>query len=176
MDYQKIETCLSEIALGSKDALAELYHETKSAVYGLSLSILKNPHDSEDVLQQTYLQVYGSAPQYKSCGKPLAWIFTIVKNLSLQKIREGKKRGELTEEAWESLPAPGEALTVEDRLVLNTMVSSLSDEERQIIILHCVGGFKFREIADFMGLPLSTVLSKNSRALKRMRITMEGRS
>ena len=45
----------------------------------------------------------------------------------------------------------------------------LSDEERQIVMLHSVSGFRFREIASFLQLPLNTVLSKHHRAMKRLR-------
>ena len=46
---------------------------------------------------------------------------------------------------------------------------ALSDEERQIAVLHAVSGMKFREIAELLGLPLSTVLSKYHRSMKRLR-------
>ena len=45
----------------------------------------------------------------------------------------------------------------------------LTDEERQIVVLHAVGGFKHREIAELIGLSLPTVLSKYSRAVKKLR-------
>ena len=45
----------------------------------------------------------------------------------------------------------------------------LSDEERQIVILHAVAGFKHRETAKFLALPLSTILSKYNRAIKKLK-------
>ena len=58
---------------------------------------------------------------------------------------------------------------MEDRNVLLACMEQLSDQERQIVILHAVSGFKHREIAALLELPLSTVLSKYNRALKRLR-------
>ena len=58
---------------------------------------------------------------------------------------------------------------MEDRSVLLACMEALSDEERQIVTLHAVSGFKHREIAELMELPLPTVLSKYSRALKRLK-------
>ena len=53
-----LDTYISHIALGSQDALAALYQRTHAAAYGFALSILKNAHDAEDVLQDVYLQVW----------------------------------------------------------------------------------------------------------------------
>lgn len=61
------------------------------------------------------------------------------------------------------------AFTSEDRLILRTAMEALSDEERQIVALHALSGFRHREIAEVLELPLATVLSKYHRALKKLR-------
>ena len=74
--------CIQKNAAGDKEALAALYEQTHAAVYGFALSILKNAQDAEDVLQDTYIQVWKAAENYVSAGKPLSWIFTITRNLA----------------------------------------------------------------------------------------------
>lgn len=81
-----LEKQLAAIAQENKQALAVLYENTKAAVYGFALSILKNPYDAEDVLQDVYVCIYQSASRYHAQGKPMAWIFTITKNLSYLKL------------------------------------------------------------------------------------------
>ena len=76
-----LETYLSQIAEGSKDGLALLYEQTYAAVYGFALSILRNPQDAEDVQHDTYIQIWKAASSYRPTGKPMAWIFTITRNL-----------------------------------------------------------------------------------------------
>ena len=66
------EDLLRRLATGKKDALAEVYLQTRAAVYGFSLSIVKNPADAEDVLQDTYLQIYSAAKSYSPRGKAIA--------------------------------------------------------------------------------------------------------
>ena len=83
-----LDTLLKRIGQGDKKALELLYHETKAAIYGFSLSITKNAADSEDILQETYLKIWASANKYAAKGTPMAWILTITKNLSLMKLRE----------------------------------------------------------------------------------------
>lgn len=163
---------LAQIAGCDKDALGALYERTKSAVYGFVLSILKNAQDAEDVLQDTYINIYSSAQSYASRGKPMAWILTIARNLALMKVRERGKTADIPEEDWERYYQREEGLPEEDRLVLKAVMSTLAGEELQIVMLHAVAGFRHREIAALLELPLSTVLSKYHRAMKKLRIKL----
>jgi len=74
-----LDALLVHIADSDKEALSVLYHQTKSAVYGFALSILRNQPDAEDVMQDVYVKIYTSAKSYRSEGKPMAWILTIVR-------------------------------------------------------------------------------------------------
>ena len=65
------------------------------------------------------------------------------------------------------------AVDHEDRIILASLLGTLSDEERQIVVLHAMTGLKHREIADLLGLALPTVLSKYSRALKKLRTALK---
>ena len=58
--------------------------------------------------------------------------------------------------------------------MLNMAMNELADQERQIVILHAVTGFKHREIAAVLELPLATVLSKYRRALQKLKTKLEG--
>ena len=59
--------------------------------------------------------------------------------------------------------------TREDRSILRSCLEQLRDEQRQIVTLHALSGFKHREIAAILQLPLPTVLSKYHRAVKRLK-------
>ena len=58
-------------------------------------------------------------------------------------------------------------------ILLETCLKDLSDEERQIVVMHAVSGLKHREIADLLRIPLGTVLSKYRRAIKKLRTRLE---
>lgn len=169
---KQIEFNLNRIKRGNTDAVAVIYDLTKSLVYGFILSILKNPEDAEDVLQDTYIKVCTSAGLYESQGKPVAWILTIARNLSLMKIRKQSRIVDIPDYAWEEL-ADDRRVSSEDKIVLSAALNRLSDEESSIVMLHAVGGVKHREIASVMDMPLATVLSKYNRALKKLRTILE---
>ena len=165
-----LEDCIARIAGGDKDALADLYSRTRPAVYGFALSIVKNAHDAEDILHDAYLQVWNAAGGYRRQGKPMAWVLTITRNLAISRLREHGRTEPLVQEDWQDRLADNPAVTHEDRMMLEAVLSALSDEERQIVTLHALTGLRHREIAALLGLPLPTVLSKYSRALKRLQL------
>lgn len=168
----EVERLIIELGEGNTGALERLYEKTKAAVYGFALSILKNPHQAEDVLQDTYLKIFSAACTYTAKGKPMAWMLTVTKNLALMKIRERERFSDLPEHYEPSVES--HEVHFENKSVLNAALNILSGEESSIVIMHAVSGMKHREIAEVMDLSLSTVLSKYNRALKKMKAELEG--
>lgn len=168
-----LERYLALIANGDKEALSNLYRDASAAVYGYALSILKNSHDAEDVLHDCFVNIHANAQNYRALGKPMAWILTIAKNLCLLKIREHKKTSDIPEEDWQNYISDCHEMSVGDKVVLEQCMTVLNDDERQIVLLHAVAGFKHREIASHMDMALATVLSKYNRAIKKLRAHLE---
>jgi RNA polymerase sigma factor (sigma-70 family) len=170
--YRKLnidEEIFRKIAQNDMAAFEELYHLTERSVYSFALSILKNHEDAMDILQETYLKIRGAAHLYKPMGKPLAWIFTITKNLAMSKYRMTSRTAAIsTEDLAEDL-SYSYVNDQEDKLVLRAALSILDMEEREIILLHAISGFKHREIAEHLGISLGTVLSKYHRGLNKLK-------
>lgn len=170
----ELEALIDGIAAGSRKDLAELYRRTRAAVYGLALSYLKNGAEAEDVAQDTFVKVWAAAPSYRPQGKPMAWLLTIARNLALGRLRTAARIQDLSEAQWSAFSIESDTLTADDRTVLAAALGRLSDEERHIVVLHAVCGLKHREIAQFLGLALPTVLSKYHRSLKKLKTILEG--
>ena len=173
-DQDTLRRLLTRIAAGEREALAELYHCTRAAVYGLALSYLRNAQDAQDLTQDVYVQVWDHAEQYRPTGSPLGWILTVCRNLCRTQLRREERRAALSDEEWDAIPAEDRGLDAVERTLLRHALAALGEEERQIVLLHAVAGMKHREIAALLELPLATVLSKYHRALKKMRIILEG--
>lgn len=171
-----LDECIAKIANKSAEALSDLYRETSTAVFAYALSILKNRHDAEDILHDCYIQIYQSAWQYSSRGKPMAWIFTITRNLCMHKFRRDSKVIDLPSDDWEAYLESKEGMSVEEKLIVRKCMSSLPTEDLQIVLLHAVAGYKLREIAEMLGISLSTVLSKHSRSIKKLKQSLEEES
>ena len=163
---------IDRMANGDNRSLEALYRAAAPGVYAYALSILKNSQDAEDILQETFLSIYSNAATYRSQGKPMAWILTITKNLCLKRLAERQRYSQTPADEWDGFTARQDAMPTDDKLVIEACMKVLSDEEREIVVLHAVSGFKHREIAAMLQLPLSTVLSKYHRALKKMKASL----
>ena len=173
-ERHELQQSLLRVAGGDRDALAELYQRTRSAVYGLALSYLKNAQDAQDLTQDIYVQVWDCAAQYRPTGSPMGWLLAVCRSLCLMRLRREERHAALSEEEWDAIPARECGLEADERALLQGALASLGEEERRIVLLHAVTGMKHREIAALLELPLPTVLSKYHRALKKMRSCLEG--
>lgn len=171
ISVKELDEQIAKIADGDKSALAVLYDCISVSVYSYALSVLKNRSDAEDVLQDTLLEIWRSAPGYRQMGKPVAWVITIARSLCLMNLR---RKNRFSDEPFETavyMPE-NEGMTCEDKIVIRTCMETLGDVEREIVIMHAVSGLKHREIAEVLNMPLSTVLSKYNRAIKKLRKTL----
>lgn len=165
------EDLMLRIAEGDQEAFKQLYQNTDRTIYSFILSILKNPQDAEEVMQETYMKIWTSAASYHSQGKPLAWMFTIARNLCYMKFREQKHQSDFGLEDLDGLETGEFCPQIEnaaDKLVLKAALETLKEEERQIVLLKNSSGLKHREIAELLRMPLATVLSKYNRAMKKL--------
>ena len=170
----ELERLLGRMGRGDTGALAQLYKLTRAGLYAAALSVMANAHDAEELTHDAYLRIWEAAPRYKARGTPMAWMLTVTRNLCLMELRRRSRRADLSDQEWDAIPAGAEAVTAEDRAVLQDALASLAPDERQIVLLHAVSGLKHREIAGLLALPLGTVLSKYNRAMAKLRAGMKG--
>lgn len=169
-----LEPLLLRVAAGDREAFSALYRQARGPVYALVLSLLKNADDAQDVTQDAFVRIWDEAGRYSPRGTPMAWMLTVARNLALMRLRERGRFQELDDGAWNAIPARDSGLTAEDRDLLQNALGALGDQERQVVLLHAVSGLKHREIAQLLRKPLSTVLSQYQRALKKLKVILEG--
>lgn len=170
----ELERLLALVAQGDREAFAALYERTRAAVYAAALGLVKDAEEAREIAQDTFVQVWESAGRYRAQGTPMAWILTVARNLAKMRLRARRDLSPLEEADWNALPAFSPGVTQEERILLQQALATLGDGERQIVLLHAVSGLRHREIAALLELPLSTVLSRYHRALKKLRTWMEG--
>lgn len=160
MNGKKLDSLLLRTAEGDNAAFAEFYEQTAKGVFSFAYSYLGNREDAEDVMQNAYIAVKRKAYTYKRGTNARAWLLQIVKNLALDELRRRKRKGEMPE----NMPAPPAG----DGAALSYMLASLTESEREIVILHVYWGYKHREIAAMLGVPPGTVSWKYAAALKKL--------
>ena len=154
-----------------------LYSTIKTDVYAFALSKVYNKNDADDILQDTFLRIYENAKLYVPLGKPMAWVFTVELNIINRYFQLKSRYDVLNDETIihdivdESNYSKNNEIQDE---YLITLLESLDEFEREVISLHLVSDLKFREIAEMLNKPLSTILSKYNRAIKKMRKISKG--
>lgn len=164
----QIESLLSQISEADTSALGQLYELIETDVFAYALSKTANKENAEDITQDTFIQIWKNATQYKPMGKPLAWIFTIELNLIRRQFNLNNRNVSLDEAVNVESEDGDFTQSVINNEFLRELLNVLNEEEREIISLHVVSGLKHREIAKLLDKSLSTVLSKYNRAIKKL--------
>ena len=173
MENDALEALLAGVAAGQREAFCALYEQTRGRIYAYAMSFLRQPQDAEDAMQDTFLKIRAAAHLYEPRGKPLFWMLSICKNICLMELRRKQHTAALTPEAEAVLAAPDTLTDAEDRAVLEAAFRCLNPDSIQVLLLHAAVGLKHREIAKNLNVPLSTVLSKYNRGLKRLQRELE---
>lgn len=163
MDNKKIDQLLLKLFLDEK-SFHEFYEYTQTIVFAYIMSLLKNYDDSKDLMQETYIKIYLASQNYRSMKKPLAWIYTIARNECYSFLR----RKSYMQEYEDNVVLP-KTMNENTKMILESLFEILNDNERQVMIMHSLWGFKYHEIAKFLNMPLSTVLSHYHRGMKKMK-------
>lgn len=156
------------VGKGDIKAFETLYRQSERAVYAFVLSILRDPDATCDIVQDTYVRVRAAAHLYKPRGKPLAWLFTIARNLCYNSKRKGSVVS-IDELELQNDRTFSYVEDHEDRMVLREAFQILNEPERNVVFLHLVSGVTHKEIASGLNEPLSTVLSRYNRALRKLK-------
>ncbi len=165
---------LERICQGDQDAFRELYELSYSPLYAFLLSYTLNAEDAQDLLQDTFVQVFNNCHLYREQGNPMAWMMTIAKNLFLMKYRKERIQNVNYEDVEYQLGFE-DMTNVENRVILEKMFEMLTLDDRNIIIMHDVSGLKHREIAEMTGMPLGTVITRYNRGIRKLQKEFAGR-
>jgi RNA polymerase sigma-70 factor (ECF subfamily) len=148
-----------------------------NAAYGLARYLTRNDADAEDVVQEALLRAlrHFGAFRGEAAGGSRAWVLAIVRNTAYTWRRRRRADDSTTEfdETIHSETAGGahpesELARRESRESLAQAIDGLSPELREAIVLREVEGLSYKEIGDVMGVPIGTVMSRLSRARKRL--------
>lgn len=161
---------------GDADAFGDLYAQIYRKLYAFALYTLGSRQDAEDAVSEAVTDAFAAIGQLKKEESFAGWMYRIVANKCRQRMREYYRQGEeLTEELMESKSPPRDCWsnTEDEYMEVRRAFFQLKEEDRQIISLHIFFGYRTREIAVLLGINENTVRSKESRALKKMKNSLE---
>jgi len=175
---EKDERLAAQAAAGDRGAFDALVTRHRRAVYRLCWASTGNHADADDAAQETFVRVFRSLPSYDPARPFGPWLRKIAWNCGLS-VRRDRSAGVVVLagiDASETVdPGPGpeeEAAGNEERRRVAGAMAGLPPELRTVMVLRAVEGLSYAEIALVAGIPAGTVMSRLSRARKRLLETL----
>jgi len=150
------------------------------AAYNLARYLMRNEAEAEDVVQSAYLRATSHFASFRG-GDGRAWLLTIVRNSCYDRLRErgasvqGADFDEALHSGGKQNPDPETAFLLTERTELvRKSLAALPAESREVLVLRELEELTYREIANVVGIPIGTVMSRLSRARQRLQETLSG--
>lgn len=169
-----------QVARFEREALAHL-----DAVYRFALALTHDQTEAEDLVQETYLKALRAFGSYEEGTQCKAWLFKILRNTFINRMRVKGREVEMDERIeglgvpgafslWSSEPETAAILSATREQLMGAL-SRLPPEFREAVELADIEGLAYKEIAEVMGTPIGTVMSRLHRGRRMMRELLEKR-
>jgi RNA polymerase sigma factor (sigma-70 family) len=175
------ESLLAGFATGDPGTAAAFVRRFQGRVYGLALTIVRQPQVAEEVAQETFTRVYRHAGNYDARkGRVSTWLLSIARNLAIDVTRVRRldpvdPEVISAELSIESQPFGGEDARLEpdERDRLRAAIADLPDDQRRALVLTAYMGRTAREISALDDVPLGTVKTRIRTAMLKLRDRLE---
>jgi RNA polymerase sigma-70 factor (ECF subfamily) len=178
------ENIVERALTGDVDAFGEIVRRWERRIFALAYGMLGREEDARDATQETFLAAFRNLRGFRGEARVSSWLHRIAVNQCITRQRRAKVRNEAAlddeeEKDATTFAAPlsySPALTVESRqttAAVRRAVNSLPIELRQVVVMKEFEELTFREIADALDLPLSTVKSRLYTALKQLEMRLQ---
>ena len=150
---------------GSRRLVEKLVEEHYQALYRYAFRLTGSPLEAEDVTQEAFCKAQSCWSQLREPGRAKAWLFSILRNAYLQRVRQRRHQAPLSlDDLGEVQEPPPEPLPEVGPEQLQEALGELPEDFRTPVILFYFEEFSYRDIAEQMDLPMGTVMSRLSRA------------
>jgi RNA polymerase sigma-70 factor (ECF subfamily) len=167
---------IASIADGDLEAAAELYDRHAPVLLALAVRIVRDRAEAEDVIHDAFVTLHSRALQYSADrGSVIAWLVTLVRNLSIDRTRRRERRGVILRRVAHeeiALPPRDPEAQLSDAATHARVLRALSRlplVQRQTLEVAFFEGLSYPEIAEREGVPLGTIKSRAARALMSLR-------
>jgi RNA polymerase sigma-70 factor, ECF subfamily len=171
---ESLEVILAAVARGDHAAFRAVYDQAAPAVLGTVRRVLRDPAQSEEVMQEVLLEIWRHAARFDpSAGSAAAWIMTVAHRRAVDRVRSEQRAAERELRAATSSIAyddVSEAVEITlDQERVRRCLNGLTDLQRESVTLAYYGGYSYREVAQLLGVAVGTVKTRMRDGLIRLR-------
>jgi len=159
------------VAAGDRAAFAAFYDRYSSAVFGLLIKMLPQRGDAEDVLQETFLQVWRQAGRFDPTrSSPFGWVVMIARSRAVDRLRQ-KAASPTSDPPDRPVPSDAESASERDETAarIRRALALLPQEQRAAIDLAFYGGLTYEEVAGRQAIPVGTAKTRIRLGMQRLR-------
>jgi RNA polymerase sigma-70 factor (ECF subfamily) len=169
------EKLVDRISMGDDQALSELYDRYARPVYTMGIRLLGDTHLAEELVQDAFTSVWRRATTFDPNRASFAtWLYRVARNRAVDLNRRRRTRPiSVGEEHLRGVSGGPEPEAGVDGWDMARALSSLPSEQREVLTMAYFEGLSQREISQRIDLPLGTVKSRTTAALKRLRRALE---
>jgi len=178
------EELVAAVRSGEAAAFDQLMLRWDRKIRGAAFRVLGSDDEAREVSQEAFLKAYRSLPTFKEEARFSSWLYQIALNLCRDRLRRRRGRefvsldamGDAAPLGLRSGPSALERVQARDLAdAIAAAVESLPDEQREVVVLKEYEELTFPEIAEVLGIPVSTVKTRLYRALGQLRGRLERR-
>jgi RNA polymerase sigma-70 factor (ECF subfamily) len=184
MDTGTDEIIVQRALTGDAEAFGEIVRRWERRIFALAYGILGREEDARDATQETFLAAFRNLRGFRGEAKVSSWLHRIAVNQCITRQRQASVRGEAALEDEQEKDATSFVTSIQyspSRVVegrqetkaVRRAINSLPVELRQVVIMKEFEELTFREIADVLDLPLSTVKSRLYTAMKQLQMRLQ---
>jgi RNA polymerase sigma-70 factor, ECF subfamily len=164
------EELVRQVAQGDEQALSELYDRYSRPVYATGVRLLGDAHLAEDLVQETFTKVWQAAASFDpSRARFATWLYRVTRNRAVDLDRRRRARPQPAGDARLQAISGEEPEASVDGWDVADALSRIPEEHREVLTLAYFEGLSQREISRRTGIPLGTIKSRTTAALKRLR-------
>ena len=172
MDQRTDEILVNESRNGNMAAFKTLVERHESKVAGVIKSMLGDTPEAVDVGQEVFIRFYEALDKFRGESAVGTYLIRIGINLSLNEIKRKKRRRLFFLPIEDGLAVKAAEEQTDMKEILNAEIKRLDAEFQTVVTLRMIEGFSTEETAEILGIPLGTVLSRLSRAQKKLKLTL----
>ena len=173
------ESLLAGFASRDPDVCAAFVRRFQGRVFGLALTILKDPAIAEEIAQETFVRAWEHAGVFDPRrGRVDTWLLTIARNLAIDALRVHRRDGNAFEDTALLYLGGAEPDTEREGMLsvevgrLHRAILELPEEQRRVLVLAAFQGWTGREISEKEGIPLGTAKTRLRAAMLRLRAAL----